>query len=197
MFEFLKPQELSFPPDAITHLNQMRAILDLLSDRRVRAVVGGGILRDLYMGAPFKDIDLFANASDANDEQMMAVLTEHGFTCRLVVSHEATEYLSFTDVSSVIEATHPMLAVPLQIIRMSANNDSGERMVERLDLGPCQIGMDHLGNFWTTRQFGDDLAAYQFTVTRSQSRDIERSTKRFQRLSLKYPGWTLVVPDAA
>ncbi len=194
MFEFDKPQDMVFPDGAYPLLSQIRAILDLFSDNRMRAVIGGGVLRDLYLGREYKDIDLFLNAADGSDEKVIELLTKQGFTCKMIVSMEATEYLTFTDVASVIEATHPVLLAPLQIVRMAANNLSGERMIERLDLGPCQIGMDHLGNFWTTDIFRNDVVKTTFTVTRDGERDIDRSTKRFTRLSLKYPGWKLVLP---
>ncbi len=197
MFEFTHPSPLTFPRDAEVTLGQIRSVLHALRDERIRSVTGGGVLRDLYLERPFKDIDIFVNASDASDLKVMAVLANLGLDSRVVVSNEATEYLDFTDVASVIEAYHPNFDAPIQVIRVSDNNLSGERMIERLDLGPCQIGMDYLGNFWHTEQFWKDVSDRTFTITRSENRDIARSTKRFDRLVQKYVGWKLVTPDAA
>jgi hypothetical protein len=194
MFEFSKPQPIVFPEDAQTLLLSIRAVLIELADQRIRSVAGGGILRDLYLDRPFKDIDLFVNAADASDEKILSVLISMGFDARVVVSNEAIEYLSFTDVASVIEANHPVFSVPVQVIRVAQNNLSGERMIERLDLGPCQIGMDYHGSFWFTDQFWDDVSHRNFTVTRDEGNDRERSIKRFDRLSVKYIGWKLVLP---
>jgi hypothetical protein len=188
---------MAFPDHAEVILGQIRMVLATFARERIRAVAGGGVLRDLYLDRPYKDIDLFVNAADASDEKVFGMLAELGFHAHLVVSNEATEYLEFTDVASVIEATHPAVSVPIQVIRISANNLSGERMIERLDLGPCQIGMDYLGNFWHTEQFWKDVSERTFTITRSENRDVVRSTKRFERLVQKYVGWTLVVPNAA
>jgi hypothetical protein len=194
MFEFRNPIHLEFPAEAETILNQIRYVLRTLVEEHIHAVAGGGILRDLYLDRPYKDIDIFANANDASDEKLLGLLAELGFKCKMVVSNEATEYLSFTDVASVIEATHSSLPVPVQVIRVASNNQSGERLIERLDLGPCQIGMDCLGHYWHTVQFWEDVSERTFTVTRTEGRDIERSTKRFERLSQKYVGWKLVIP---
>lgn len=195
MFEFSKPDSLLiFPGESKPLIHQMEMILREFQEVGIRAVIGGGILRDLHLNRPYKDIDLFTHADDADEDKILSVLRQMGFACQVVVCNEATEYLSFTDVASVIEATHPSLEIPLQVIRMSANNGSPERLIERLDLGPCQIGMDYLGQFWVTTQFKADLMFKQFTITRSETRDIERSTKRFDRLALKYPEWELVIP---
>lgn len=158
------------------------------------AVLGGGALRDTFLGRPIKDFDIFVNAQDADDYFVMDLLRSHGFSSRVLVTNEAVEYLQFTDVSSVLEAVHPRMPLPLQIIRMHANNESAERMIERLDFGPCQIGMDGLGYFWVTEQFEKDIKAHQFTATRLAAKDVMRSIKRFERLKEKYKGWKLVLP---
>jgi len=132
------------------------------------------------------------NASDIDDQTLLDFLASTGFSARVMVSNEAIEYLSFTDVASVIEATRPDYAFPIQIIRMAYNNESPERMIERLDLGPCQIGMDVEGNIWHTKQFTIDAFNQTFTVTRDEGNDGVRSVKRFHRLGAKYPGWKLV-----
>jgi hypothetical protein len=194
MFEFDRPRPLFFPEDAKDILEWIMMVLSCFEFARIRVVAGGGVLRDLHLDRPYKDIDLFLNAADASDEKVITMLRGMGFTSRVVVSNEATEYLEFTDVASVIEATHPNLPVPLQVVRMSSSNLSGEEMIRRLDLGPCQVGMDHRGLFWYTDQFLEDVLNGTFTVTRDERNDVARSVKRFERLSQKYPGWKLVMP---
>ena len=194
MFTFRDPLPIIFPAEGEV-LNQVRYVLASFAEERIRAVAGGGLLRDLYLDRPYKDADLFVHASDASDEKVISVLQSLGFTdVKIVVTNAATEYMEFADVESVIEGVHPSIPVPVQVIRVVTNNQSGERMIERLDLGPCQIGMDHLGHFWHTIQFWTDVSERTFTVTRNEGNDIERSVKRFERLEQKYPGWKLVVP---
>lgn len=190
MFTFKKRRVLEMPYNQQLFVAQN--FLNGVLGRDIRAVVGGGFLRDIYFERSWKDLDVFINHEDIDDWALLDKLTKHGFTARVVVSNEAIEYLSFTDVASVIEATHPHYGFPVQIIRMGHNNQSPERMIERLDLGPCQIGMDIVGNIWHTDQFINDAIAHTFTVTRDEKNDRERSVKRFKRLSAKYPGWKMV-----
>jgi len=190
-FNFKKPKEGMRREMECPLIIQARRTIQALPDS-CRCVVGGGFLRDIFFGRLPKDLDVFMNANDMDDCALLDYLAKRGFTARVLVSNEAIEYLSFTDVSSVIEATHPYFDYPIQIIRMARHNESPERMIERLDLGPCQIGMDVEGNIWHTEQFTTDAFNQTFTITRDEGNDRTRSVKRFHRLSAKYPGWKLV-----
>ena len=176
-------------------------VLAILTLQGHDAVVGGGCLRDLEnLGrGKIKDIDIFVPQESVSPERVMELFKTAGFSSRIVITQMAAEYLAFTDVSCVVECHSPNCPWPVQVIFLAKNCGSAEQVIERLDLGPCQIGMDHHGTVWRSPRYISDVAAQTMTVTRPGNdlgpgsfNDRLRSTTRFHRLSQKYPGWKLV-----
>ncbi len=169
-----------------------RQALNTLSARSVDAVVAGGFLRDLWHNRQPKDIDFFVKAEHLNHLQAVAFLRELGFDASVVVHQRAAEYLKFADVAWVVEGVR-LNELPIQIIGLVKNCDSAEQVVQRLDLGLCQIGMDFTGAFWCSDGFMQDSILKTMTVVRAETyHDRLRSTQRFNRLVKKYPGFKLV-----
>lgn len=167
-------------------------LMDYLAVRDIPVVCGGGYVRDLFLKKEPKDIDLFVSAESLNYLQATQILREQGYQTNLVVHEMAAEYLQFLDVSYVIEATRND-TLPIQIIGLVRNCGSAEEIIGRLDLGICQIGVDWTGAVWWTEAFALDNANNTMTVVRGETyHDKLRSTKRYNRLVQKYPGFKLV-----
>src|SRR3546814_2316422 len=65
-------------------------------------------------------------------------------------------------------------------------------LLERLDFGICQIGFDGT-DVIRTPAYVRDRDNQTFTLIRCDNADQkERSRQRFERLSVKYPGWSFV-----
>jgi hypothetical protein len=155
------------------------------------ALIAGGALRDLDNGRPVKDIDVtipswggdFASFRKAAAPLIPAgTITKH---CNASYGWQ-DECLGYIDIPSVD-------GLPVQLIALTTGPES---LLHRLDFGICRIGYDGV-EVIKTDEYLADQATQSFTLLRADdSAQRDRSIRRFERLSEKYPGWKLVDPDA-
>lgn len=153
-------------------------------------VVAGGVLRDLFHDVPVNDIDVFIpHVNGSPQEGLRALKNIFGDDGRL-------DFVSYSDDIDVLYAfTFPNLSfAPVNFIVVKADVPlTGERC--RMDFGLCQVWYDGL-HIECTEAFQDDYWNQTFTLKRGSSeRDFARSMRRWRRLSQKYPGHTLVIPE--
>ena len=189
MLNWIGPAKLVLrSPDG--SLDDALAMVDILSMLGIRGHIAGGFLRDLHHRVEPKDIDIFISG-DVDKQRVKTVFETAGYAGTTVVQPQLCEYLSFCDVQYVMEFTKTG-ARPIQVIVLKEGMRF-EDIINRLDLGLCQIGIDGVGDLYYSDAYWQDEMAQTFTIIRKEHpRDILRSTKRYNRIAQRYPGWALV-----
>lgn len=156
------------------------------------AVIAGGALRDLDNGRPVKDVDVFVYHRETARHDLIEALDLVGM---LIVPETVGDYIpSMADVVSVTEFGPIDLNDPyspnLSVITMEPGTD----ILRRIDFGLCQIATDG-STIQETYAYVQDQWAKTFTMTRADNQaQYDRSIERFNRLSVKYSGFRLVIP---
>lgn len=176
-------------------LIRMFQLMNTLGQKGLKSVMGGGFIRDSFLSKPIKDIDLFIQQKeDESIEETLITLRSLGLDLKVDVPDFVVNYIdSIKDILCVLSTTLPNTSAPTQLIILKNSLDTPEQVIERLDFGVCQIGMDYMGNVWFTEAFLQDTLYNQMTLIRANSEaDYKRSVSRYQRLSSeKFIGWPL------
>lgn len=166
------------------------------------AFLAGGALRDLDNDRPVKDLDVFFT----EEAYELGILEDKLAKLNYFFKNSCNaQYLAGTagEVDGTTTYAHrPMeggfegvlVTLPeLNLIQLEKSFNPAS-IVERVDFGICQIGYDLLGVV-TTPAYEFDKVNQRFTLTRAETVDgVKRSIKRYERLSAKYPGWSINVP---
>lgn len=173
------------------------------------AVIAGGCCRDYIMRRPIRDIDIFITFSDPKGSMLDgdivgavdAELAPHSplkvaGTPALLGSNGYTA--AFSEVVGTLTYGDPR-GYPINVIVLR-EWVSLHGLLERMDFGICQAAyLPHQSRFVMSLAFVNDRASRTFTYRRSaddphHNANVCRSHKRFERLSTKYPGWSLAMP---
>lgn len=163
------------------------------------AIIGGGALRDHYLGAPVKDIDIFVRSRD-NEAELVASLGMNFIR----LDEEIAEYANHTPgLTGVWDG--PALCGPgcdgflcacvrVQIIACPGSDDPYMFMWDQLlrfDIGICQLA--HNGRQLTsTVEFNFDSVDRRLRIVQLQTdSQRERSLDRIERIAGKYPDWKI------
>jgi hypothetical protein len=163
------------------------------------ALIAGGALRDLDNDRPVKDLDVFAPdvpdldvfAPDVPDLDTLraraASLERPGAVMGVMGGYESwatAECVGVLDISG-----------PHADFQLIGLRSGPETILPRLDFGICRIGYDG-SEVIRTDEYLADQATQSFTLLRCDDESQrDRSLRRFDRLSEKYPGWVLVDPE--
>lgn len=151
------------------------------------SMIAGGALRDLDNERPVKDLDVFCPYVGDLENFKARVGTLGGQLIGVMGGYDAwatTECVGVLD----LETPHG----PVQLIGL---NTGPETILPRIDFGICQIGYDGTQVIRTVA-YEIDKAAKTFTIIRTDGPEqTERSLRRFDRLSEKYPDWRLIDPN--
>lgn len=180
------------------------------------AIIGGGALRDLYNGAPIKDVDIFVRgradidsmisslraATSMNFERLDAVMQEYAnSTADIEAVLDGPKLKSCSDEFCGWSCNCPSV----QIIVCSVNSpaltaDFREHQLQRFDIGICQIAFDGKGVHQTV-DYSLDVMSKRIRVAEMQTDERRaRSLLRVERIAEKYPGWkigphSMVIPN--
>lgn len=159
---------------------------------RQRIVLSGGALRDLYLGKPPKDLDLFLPYSEEAEANIHTQAQSLGYTRFQQVDNEYVQNLS--DVEYVAGYRHP-LNIELNFVFLNSDKPFDAFSVAfRNDFGICQIAtrLSPAGFAETivTNAFDEDVRDKTFTITHDH--DPARSKRRWERLREKFPEYRLV-----
>jgi hypothetical protein len=188
------PQDWIEALDAVRHFSPKGA-----------AVLGGGALRDLALGAPVKDLDIFVEASMEELMRMRDRMTDALAGSHADCRDEGDEMWScvvdpfsalltpgcyiptFRDEVTSVLTVHGLADLEVQIIALNVPAIIPP-VVERLDAGLCQIGFDGT-LLHATAAFYADVRDRTFTVLNAHTEaQMERSRKRYERIREKHPG---------
>jgi hypothetical protein len=167
---------------------------------RVRSVLpsaylAGGAIRDFDNQRQVKDLDVFF--TETGDQFAFSALEDSlaklGYFYRTQCNGQYMD-----GAANEVEGTTTYLSTEgqpeLNLIQLAPDFNSAG-IIERVDFGLCQIGADCLGVTYTPA-YEFDRTNQVLTLTRAESVDgVRRSLKRYVRLSQKYVGWELRVPE--
>ncbi|MBR1173917.1 hypothetical protein JQ617_08125 [Bradyrhizobium sp. KB893862 SZCCT0404] len=166
------------------------AWLDTMS--RVRSVLpsaflAGGALRDLDNGREVKDLDVFFTEEAYNIAALEDGLAKQGYFYQSRCGGAyMTDAAGEVDGSTVYRSREG--GPDLNLIQLTPGFNTAA-IIDRVDFGLCQIGLDALGVV-KTAAYDHDKANQRLTLTRADSVEgVMRSIKRYNRLSQKYQGW--------
>lgn len=174
-------------------LHDWLKLLGLIQTRAPGALLGGGALRDYSFGVHAKDLDFFIDES-ANTARVIEVIRRSHPDIVNHIDCDVTYQDWSTDVLGIYELGGNPEMPPVNLIRVRSGTCDLNTQLARFDFGICQIAHD--GNqLRVTEAYLKDRAEKTFTLTGSRTkRQYEQSLKRFERISPRYPGWTLVAP---
>lgn len=165
-------------------------------------IVAGGAVRDVLFGRPAKDIDVWLPAERLSLLPLaLKALEAHGKgTWKQVLPGFRAEYMSMGDILDIVEVTLPDVPLPIQLITTAIPSHAFtvSEVLDRMDMELCRCALlpgAMPGQMWPWATQGalDDYRKRTFTVRRQRSdKDIERTQRRIERLSKKYPGFTPV-----
>lgn len=147
-------------------------------------------MRDLDNSRAVKDLDVFYTENDPG-RALEEALVKQGYHYQRCGFGEYMAAAEEVQEAAVFENLRGQPDLNLIQLERSFNPAS---IIDRVDFGICQIGYDAVGVV-KTPAYEFDKAHQCFTLTRAETvGGVERSLKRFERLSQKYQGWTLNVP---
>lgn len=172
------------------------------------AVIAGGALRDLIIGRPVKDIDIFIKATGSDDDTHRFLASIYGEAHALNKEDVKEYHEQLSELQGVYSLSRPRETeddwlspsreirdengCPFQVIALNTEV-TPTSVVERMDFGICRVAHDgqHLD---ATHEFLLDMENQTFTLLRAHS--PARSQHRYDRLVReKYQGWRLLDPN--
>ena len=157
------------------------------------AIIAGGALRDLDNDAPVKDVDIFFPCADVGKfaKAIAALEATQDIDTGYVAGDEYRE--NFNDVVGV--AKFEVMDTTFEIIGIDLQETGVSRIIDRFDLGICQISYagEHIER---TLAYITDQRVRQFTFLKPYClgpKPFHASLKRWNRLQAKYAGWPLVI----
>lgn len=148
------------------------------------AILAGGYLRDSILSRPAKDIDIFVPYQGPG----VAPFLKLG----ALVMTGAAQYMEQTEVDNVFDL--PGFELPVQIIELAPGLDPVDRTKDH-DFGICQVWHDGTA-MGSTEAFTKDCGDQTFTLVSCANKpEYDRSMRRWERLKLKFPEFTLVLPE--
>ena len=157
--------------------------LDRVQRYNKSAVISGGAIRDLDLGRPVKDIDIFVSA-EAAMKSIKGVIGDMSTAWT-----ENPEYADGTARAILASSTSNPVdksQLPINITKLGKGSNPRERWREH-DFGLCQIMFDG-HKFESTEYYEHDKENQTLTLTHCDSYYAwYRSFKRYHRLFQKYP----------
>lgn len=156
------------------------------------AYLAGGAIRDYDNQRPVKDLDVFFTEVNFDRRALEDSLVNLGYFYK---NHCPGAYM---DAAREVDGSTNYVSTEgqpeLNLIQLTPDFNPAS-IIERVDFGLCQIGADALGVDYTPA-YEFDRTNQVLTLTRGESVDgVRRSLKRYERLSQKYQGWALNVPE--
>ncbi len=190
-------------------------VLHTVQEEFPDAFIGGGFFRDIELDMPPNDLDIFIGQEGTDQQQQYS---QFNGRIRAVnkalrkaghIKHGGAHMSPFYN-QLFVEDDRPLVGVavykcdsdddqpnyviknPIQIIAMSADGFSLDKIISDFDIGICQIAHDGK-QLRKTARFDDDVALKRLVVTRSRSfpcfrRTMSRLEKLLDRLPPEHNG---------
>jgi hypothetical protein len=152
------------------------------------AHIAGGYLRDCLLGRAPKDVDIFVHYGAL--KAINRDFVNQGFDITRVISPD--RFRSNPEVCYTADLKSPEGTI-INLTGISRPMTMMENL-ERFDFGVCRVGFDG-SKLVRHPNFDRDTKAEEFVLRRCDNKEqFFRSLSRAGRLSVKYPGWELVIP---
>lgn len=171
-------------------------------------ILAGGAVRDAMLERSIKDYDFFT--SDTDFDTLAKIQFVLGTTIKLVdMDYHGEPSLIGRDVKCIVNWTDPGSNIPSQLIVLRGEaRINPDVAVTRFDFGLCQCacsvtpfaddvaGTRYVGGFHFTDAFWSDVSKRRMTYLKSMTdtEQMARSMRRFDRLSQKYLGYIFYTP---
>lgn len=169
-----------------TRLGHFREILEVVRWEfpGSHPVIGGGALRDSILGRPIKDVDVFLRAKDHDnlDSELTTfirppIIVQHGY--------------GRADMHGAWDFKQQLCGFDVQLIL--ADFEDLQDLAHTFDIGLSRVTFDGRA-LYVTKEFEEDAADKAFRIRRADNHyEVERSLRRIERHSVKYPEFSHVV----
>lgn len=158
------------------------------------AVIAGGAVRDFLLGREIKDIDIFLQSHGFIADEKIARFAFDGI--KLQLTNGSYRPAEIGEVGTLWVYDDPF-GTPVQLIFLDINESVTPAIaIEHCDFGLCRVAFDG-EQLHMSGHFIADLAGQTMTLRRDMTtNNVERSKRRFDRLSVKFPTYTYVNPYA-
>lgn len=168
-----------------------KVILSMVQEIEPKAVLAGGALRDLDNGRPVKDLDIFVSCCSAREFEQTIFAFSQQWGEPVVPYIRDESYCVLNDrIMGVAEWIR--LGISVQLVGLHLLDVwCPEGVIDRVDLGLCQIAWDGI-EIYTTKFYDDDKSNEKITlVNKGQTpSQLLHSVRRYIRLTEeKYKGW--------
>lgn len=160
----------------------------------VRACISGGFLRDVCVGQTPRDCDVFVEMPKDADAAFERTLHD-AFGLVGWYMEVTPEYHACPGVARIGRAGY-VSEDPLVEINVILLNHGVDPVADAKghDFGACQVWTEG-GEIHATSAFFNDVAQRTFTLDVCEDQEqFDRSMRRWERLSPRFPGWTLSIP---
>lgn len=148
------------------------------------AVLAGGALRDLILGGPIKDLDIFVGPIETNLDEVLTI--RYGW--RRIKQCNMSYCALHTPISTVLTYSVPGLEYEVQIVQLT-NLDTPHDVIARMDFAACQVGYCSPSHWVYTPDALKDFLNRTITMREPDDSTQElRSWKRGVRFEQKYGG---------
>lgn len=180
------------------------------------AIIGGGALRDHYLGAPVKDVDIFVRHT-GGDIDLLALVEATSMNWTPLSTEMHAYEANLSEIAAVLDGDTALCphsdlcgmfcdCPTVQIIVCSPATPAAPLdflwyQLARFDIGICKIA--HNGrNVTYATEASFAIAERRLHIANMQPvNQRERSLARVERIAAKYPDWKIgphapVIPDA-
>lgn len=170
-------------------------IFDEVSDfYDCRSYLCGGALRDTLLDRPVKDLDFFVPVNGPSGTKRMV----NGIDQLLLTACNLEYITDDRGISSCYGFRHS-LGVEVNIVFVRPRGEilglSVEDLIGGFDFGINQVALDDTGRWYSTAAFMTDFQNRTFTFNTNRMQDIDRSRRRWDRISKRYPDFRVVWPE--
>lgn len=163
------------------------------------AVIAGGCLRDLKLGFPIKDIDIFIpNGDDSKFREYVQIDQNEIITKESInyggMSNEDVQYVFSTSVK-IKSLETDLVGIPVEFIFV--NLKEGEKIKDRFDFGICHIEYNGAEILFDKHFLLDEMFKTVTLVRCDNEAQYGRSLRRWnENFQFKFKDWKLVIPDS-
>lgn len=138
-------------------------------------VIAGGYFRDLLLGGPINDIDVFVHPAGAQGGCLLNAEGPYG---------DILGHVDIIGLYSIGGVGREVQRITLNPARCPALTPEG--VCSRIDIGICRIAMDHTGRLYVSPEAMADVSERTLTVYLTNGATSERVKARLQKIKDRY-----------
>lgn len=158
----------------------------------IDACIAGGALRDLHLGVPIKDLDVWL--PDTPSEWPTRLIEGRPKHMKMkLLSHTEFEGFGGSENVRIRQSLIWKVSFSPGIVNEIVTTDAALGAIMRsFDFRVCEIGCNADGFVWATDGYKNDIA--NKTLTFNPERDWNKCKDHRERLEAKFPTWEVIRP---